>query len=225
MNTRDFSSPYLGPDKVPAFFEQIGNKIRYKKGEIIVSADDEMKDIYIILKGKAKQYAISKEGREKILFILEPGGMIGDLSISEKKETGFYVEAMESLELIKLTFKDLQEALYKYPEFNLYILSSLSKKAQNLVVQLEDNCFKDAETRVCEMLIKLAFYEGKMDTSSYTITFRTSQQFISDMVGINRITTVRIIKNLREMGLLDVKGSNYIINDISLLEMYAIKDC
>lgn len=225
MNSRDFNSPYLGPDKVPAFFEQIGTKVRYRKGETITFANEEIKDISIILKGKAKQYVMSEEGREKILFILEPGGIIGDLSISQPKEAGFFVEAMENLELIRLTFQDLQEALYKFPEYNLYILSSLSKKARNLVIQLEDNCFKDAETRVCEMLIKLAFYEGKMDPDSNTITFRTSQQFISDMVGINRITTVRIIKNLREMGLLDVKGSKYIINDISLLEMYAIKDC
>lgn len=211
--------------KVPAFFEQIGNKVHYNKGEVIVHATDPIKDIFIVLNGKLKQYVMSEEGREKILFILEQGDMIGDISLFEQSVAGFFVEAIENTELIHLTKAGLQEALQKYPEYNLFILSSLSKKAKNLVDQLEDTCFKDAETRVCDMLIKLAFYEGKMDQGSTRVTFRTSQQFISDMLGINRITTVKIIKNLRLMGLLDVKGSSYIINDLSLLQMYALKDC
>lgn len=214
-----------GSGKIPAFFEQVGNKVRYNKGEIIINAEDQIRDIYFLLQGKAKQYVMSEEGREKILFILEPGDILGDISMFEQREAGFYVEAVEDLELMHLTSSDLQEALRKYPEYNLYILSSLSKKARNLVNQLEDTCFKDAETRVCDLLIKLAFYEGKMDKEGTTITFRTSQQFISDMLGINRITTVKIIKSLRMMGLLDVKGNRYIINDLSLLEMYSLKDC
>lgn len=212
-------------DKVPAFFEQVGNKVQHNKGEILIQADDQIRDIYFLLKGKAKQYVMSEEGREKILFILQPGDIIGDISMFEQREAGFYVEAIENLDLLHLTLSDLQDALRKYPEFNLYILSSLSKKTRDLVDQLEDTCFKDAETRVCDLLIKLAFYEGKMDKESSIITFRTSQQFISDMLGINRITTVKIIKNLRMMGLLDVQGNKYIMNDISLLEMYALKDC
>ncbi|HHV64303.1 MAG TPA: Crp/Fnr family transcriptional regulator [Peptococcaceae bacterium] len=225
MDIIDPFSHFLDSGKVPAFFEQVGNKVRYNKNEIIIFADEQIKDIYFILKGKAKQYILSEEGRERILFILKPGDIIGDISMFEQREAGFYVEAIETIELIKLTFADLQESMRKYPEFNLFILSSLSKKARNLVNQLEDTCFKDAETRVCDLLIKLAFYEGKMDKDSPRITFRTSQQFISNMLGINRITTVKIIKNLRMMGLLDVQGNKYIINDLSLLQMYALKDC
>jgi len=224
MNATNLSQ-FLDSGKVPAFFEQIGKKVKFKKGEVIIFADEPIKDIYFILKGKAKQYILSEEGRERILFILKPGDIVGDISMFEQREAGFYVEAIENLDLIHLTLSDLQESMRKYPEFNLYILSSLSKKARNLVDQLEDTCFKDAETRVCDLLIKLAFYEGKMDKDSPRITFRTSQQFISDMLGLNRITTVKIIKNLRMMGLLDVKGTKYIINDLSLLEIYAIKDC
>lgn len=225
MPTSPDNFPFLGFGKVPTFFEHIGNKVHYNKGEVIIYPTDQIKDIFIVLKGKAKQYVMSEEGREKILFILEQGEIVGDISLFEQSEAGFYVEAIENAELIRLTLSDLNEALKKYPEYNLYILSSLSKKAKNLVNQLEDTCFKDAETRICDMLIKLAFYEGKMDKDSTRITFRTSQQFISDMLGINRITTVKIIKNLRLMGLLDVKGKSYIINDLSLLQMYALKDC
>lgn len=225
MNTINGFSKFPDSGKVPAFFEQVGNKLRYKKAEIIIFADDQIKDIYFILKGKAKQYILSEEGREKILFILKPGDIIGDISMFEQREAGFYVQAIETLDLIHLTLANLQESMRKYPEFNLYILSSLSKKARDLVNQLEDTCFKDAETRICDLLIQLAFYEGKMAKDSSRITFRTNQQFISDMLGINRITTVKIIKNLRMMGLIDVKGTEYAINDLSLLEMYAIKDC
>jgi CRP/FNR family transcriptional regulator len=225
MNPSLDDSASQGSGKAPAFFEQIGNKVHYNKGEVIVNATDPVKDIFIVLNGKVKQYVMSDEGREKILFILEQGDMIGDISLFEQNVAGFFVEAIENTDLIHLTKAGLKEALQKYPEYNLFILSSLSKKAKNLVDQLEDTCFKDAETRVCDMLIKLAFYEGKMEPGSTRVTFRTSQQFISDMLGINRITAVKIIKNLRLMGLLDVKGSSYIINDLTLLQMYALKDC
>ncbi|AFL98538.1 cAMP-binding protein [Desulfitobacterium dehalogenans ATCC 51507] len=225
MEAKPNHFPYIDSNRVPAFFQHVGKKIRYNQGEILIYADDQVEDVYFLLSGKAKQYVMSEEGREKILFILQSGDIVGDFSIFEKGETGFYVEAIEDLELLHLTLSDLQEALRKYPEFNLYILSSLSKKARNLVAQLEDTCFKDAETRVCDLLIELAFYEGKMDKDNPKITFRTSQQFISDMLGINRITTVKIIKNLKLMGLLDVRGNQYTINDLSLLQMYSLKDC
>lgn len=225
MDDRNVSSPFIAAGKVPAFFEQVGRKILYKKKETIVYADDRLDDIYIIIKGKAKKYVMSEEGREKILFILTPGCIMGGFSSPEAEKAGYFVEALENLELVYLTPFDLKEALRKYPEFSLYILSSINKQAKCLIDQVKDICFKDAETRVCNILIQLAFYQGKMDKNSQRIQFKTNQQLISDLAGINRITAVKIIKSLKEMGLLDVRGTRYTINDLSLLQMYAIKDC
>lgn len=219
MNTKPFRSS-TDSCGIPAFIKNIGNKVHYNKDEIIIDADDRIRDIYILLSGKAKQYIMSDKGREKILFILKPGDIIGDISLFEQSKAGFFVEAIQDLDLIHLTEYDLKEKMQKYPELNLYILSSLSRKAKYLVDQLENTCFKDAETRLCELLIQLAFYEGELDENCSRITLRTNQQFISDMLGINRITTVKIIKNLKLMGLLDVQGTRYIINNLSLLELY-----
>jgi|GEM_PF-5124229 len=43
MNTKPFNSSFSASEKVPAFFEYIGNKVHYNKGETFVDANDRIR--------------------------------------------------------------------------------------------------------------------------------------------------------------------------------------
>ena len=57
--------------KVDTFFKQFKKQI-FRKGEIIIRADDDTAGIYYITEGIVKKYAISHKGEELIVNLFKP---------------------------------------------------------------------------------------------------------------------------------------------------------
>lgn len=57
--------------KIDAFFTQFKYQ-KYKKGEILIRADDDPTGIFYLKKGTVKEYAISKKGDEVVVNIFKP---------------------------------------------------------------------------------------------------------------------------------------------------------
>ena len=57
--------------KVSNFFKKYKQQ-KYKKGEILIRADEDPSGIFYIIEGKVKEYAISKKGEEIIVNIFKP---------------------------------------------------------------------------------------------------------------------------------------------------------
>lgn len=208
---------------VPKCIKEFGEKMTYRKGDIVVYPGEYLDGIYFIDKGRVAYLTYSLEGQEKIFFIVEPGCVVAVNAISNKP-LNVFVKALEDVEVLlirKETFTNLLQTDYA---FTLYVIDSLCDKLFGLSRQMEEGTFYDAETRVCNIFIELAQCYGKKENNIIKLDFCINQQFISNIIGTNRVTTARILRKLKDLNLIEISEGQYIIKDLIRLKAYTKKN-
>src|SRR3989339_1416966 len=81
-----------------AFYKQFPLR-RYKKGEILIRADDDPPGIFCLTKGDVRQYIISKAGFELTLHILKPTSYFPMVWAINGTPNVYYFEALTPVEI------------------------------------------------------------------------------------------------------------------------------
>lgn len=74
--------------------------------------------------------------------------------------------------------------------------------------------------RICNLLEIFASYYGEEINGKIRISIRLSQQILSKLLCVNRITTVRIIKKMKELHLIEQINGYYWIVSLEALSEY-----
>lgn len=209
-----------GNELLARVFSKMGKPVIFSKGSVFLEAGEYVTGIYYVVRGKVDCYVISIDGRKKSVLIEGPGCTLSDMPVIDGGPQPVYYRALEEVYAIFIEKSELEVAFREYPELKETIVLSVCKKCRALSDQLMQMCFDDAEIRVCNILLKFAYHYGKKIDSDkcILINFDLSQQFISDLVGVNRTTTTRVVYNLKHNGLLKISEGKYIITDIFKLK-------
>ncbi len=70
------------------------------------------------------------------------------------------------------------------------------------------------------LLLNFAKAIGEQQEQKIKLKLRMTHQFISDLLGINRVTGVRILKKLKEMNLIEQSRHYFYITDPEGLKKY-----
>ena len=118
--------------------EAIDNDIIYnygkvfEKGEYIIREGEKSNDVYLILKGRIK---VSKSGKDenkiKILTILGPGEIIGEMSFFDSSVRSASCIADSKVIVVAFTAETFSEIYKVHPRWFEQILKSLSKRIIN----------------------------------------------------------------------------------------------
>lgn len=88
------------------FYKQFKTR-NYKKGEMLIRADDDPQGIFYLIKGYVRQYTISKTGYELTLHILEPGIFFPIVWAINGTPNIYYFEALTSVEVRRAPRSDV----------------------------------------------------------------------------------------------------------------------
>ncbi|AHF11406.1 Crp/Fnr family transcriptional regulator [Dehalobacter restrictus] len=213
---KDKYFPILSNDEinVRTYFEKNGDLRFLKKGETLSNPETPIEGIHYIIKGNVDVFFMSSDGRKKTIGIEIPGCLLGDVGTFEEELQPVYYKALTQLETCFISKSDVKILLDNYPCIRDYILRSLSSKVMMLVGQLSQSCFSNAETKVGKLLLQFAYYFGINSNQNELrlIHFPISQQFVSDLAGINRVTVAKILANFKEEGLIERVEGMYSIN-------------
>src|SRR5476649_553901 len=118
---KELQSKYGFPDeefpKLLAFFKEK----HFKKNEILFKAGDVVKHTYFVLKGCTRQYYVSDEGTERIIYFAEEGAFCGELmSFLHEIPTKLNLQALEDTDVIYLDLKNWETAITTIPAFTLW---------------------------------------------------------------------------------------------------------
>ncbi len=132
---KELQSKYGFPDeefpRLLAFFKEK----HFKKNEIMFKAGDVVKHTYFILKGCTRQYYLSPEGAERIIYFAEEGSFCGELnSFLHETPTNLNLQSLEETDVIYLDLKNWETAMTTIPALTLYHI----KNHQRLMVKLKE---------------------------------------------------------------------------------------
>ncbi len=184
----------------------------FEKGEMIYSAGDKRKRLYVIHKGKVKVTRISESGKEQIIRILGPGEFLGELSLFSVDPLTDNSEAIEKVNVCVIDGQHIKELMTKHPSISFKVMDELSKrlaKAENLI---ENISLRGAEKRLADMLISLGDDKGK-------VVLKMSKRDLASHLGMSQETLSRKLSHFQDLRLIKLSGQRQIL----LLDLQGLK--
>lgn len=202
--------------------ERIGELVSYPKNHVLVRADQMPTYCYVVKSGRVISYEYSSKGEERIYNFNEKNSVLLDANILFDKVSPVGFKTAMPSELIRIDKPTLLQAISDDPQLALDILESISNKFLSAMEQIRQNSHYNAAWRICNLLLIFAKYYGVPYDNKVLIQEKISQQLISSMLGINRITTVRAIKELKDMALIEQINGYYCIRDVDRLRKHQL---
>lgn len=211
-------------EKMRSFFLNIlakeGVLKKYKKGEIIDLEAQNTAYVAIVTKGRIKQSIYSSEGLEKILYMLEPGEIFGEISYLGGGTDMIVGGAMEDSEISIVFEERLNEYLEENPETYRYLSHSMARKFRITMLQIADLTFNDAIGRIADILVRLYYQQGINTRAGQVVDIPLTHENIAKLLGSSRITVTKGMNMLKQEGIIDSNNKKIIIKDIDRLSEY-----
>lgn len=175
---------------------------------------------YILAKGWVCSYKILRGGGRQIVGFQLPGDFIGLRSVLFRT-ADHSVEPIQKVEASEVKVKDLLGAFHTCPRLATAVLWAASSDEAIVVERLVSLGRRDAAERVAHLFLELGArlkLVGLASGNSYECP--VSQYHLADALGLSAIHINRVLRELREDGLLTFRGGIVTFDDLDkLLEL------
>lgn len=198
------------------FYKQF--KIRnYKKGEMLIRADDDPQGIFCLKKGYVRQYTISRTGFELTLHILRPITYFPMVWAVNGTPNVYYFEALTPVEVGRAPRDQVVDFIKDKPTIIFELLSELIEDYAETLTRVEHLVFSDAYRRVISVLLYIAKHFGGKSDKGIIIHHRFTQQDIATLVGVARETASNEMAKLEKKGLIKYVGHSILFESLDKL--------
>jgi len=182
-------------------------------GRDLVSQGQTRQAAYILARGWVCSYKIQSDGTRQIVDIQIPGDFLGLRSVLLRtSDHGF--EPITDIEAAEVLASDLTETLAAAPRLGLAILWAASRDEAMVVEHLVGIGRRDAPARVAHFLLELGArlaLVGMATRVGYDCPL--TQQQLADTIGLSAVHVNRVLRNLREDGMLTFRDGHVQFDD------------
>jgi CRP-like cAMP-binding protein len=204
--------------RVPAFsglderdlsqLAQATHTTKLRPQEELFHKGDEGTRLYVIVSGRCRVVATSVDGYDAQFTIMNPGEVIGEVTLFGGGERSATVTAVDECELLSLDRRDFLPLLRANPDVAIQLLEVLAQRLRRVSQQMEDNLFLGLPARLAKKLLSLAEQYGRPAEDGVRIDMRLSQSELGTMVGTSRESVNKQMRAWEEVGLVrSTRGS------------------
>ncbi len=190
----------------------------YKKGELLIRADDDPIGIFCLTKGYVRQYTISKTGFELTLHILRPISYFPMVWAVNGTPNVYFFEALTPVEVGRAPRDQVVNFIKDKPIIIFELLSELIEDYAESLTRIEHLVFSDAYRRVISVLLYIAKHFGEKDSKGIIVHHRFTQQDIATLVGVARETASNEMVKLEKKGLVKYVDHSMLFESIEKLD-------
>ncbi|TAK09294.1 MAG: cyclic nucleotide-binding domain-containing protein [Candidatus Manganitrophaceae bacterium] len=111
------------------------SRTSYKKGEVIVREGTPGKGLYVLITGRA-DVSVKKGGAERVVGVLLPADVFGEMSLIEARPRSGNVTAVEETECLYLDARIFLEKVASHPEILIGLLKTICLRLRQTVEEL-----------------------------------------------------------------------------------------
>ena len=175
-----------------------------KPGQVVFSQGDVADSLFYVQKGKIKLAVVSKQGKEAVVAILEPGAFLGEGCLAGQQIRMATASAMSECSIMRLEKASVVRVLLDEPGFaDLFLRYVLSRNIR-IEEDLVDQLFNSSEKRLARLLLLLANF-GKEGKPELIIT-QISQETLAEMIGTTRSRVKFFMNKFRKLGFIEYNG-------------------
>jgi CRP/FNR family transcriptional regulator, cyclic AMP receptor protein len=184
----------------------------YPRHSFMLRAGERSDALYIILSGRAKVVIDDGEGREVTLSTIGASEFFGEMSLIDEKPRSASVEALEACEVLYISKSAFMACLKGNFDAAMLMLKSVVSRLRDADRKIASLALMDVHGRVARLLMDVARQvngEWVVDTGS---------EEMARMVGASREMVSRVLKDMRESGLIRRDKRKIIVLDRESME-------
>ena len=194
----------------------------YRHNELIVAHGDTGRDVFFLLKGRARVTLFSEDGREVAYRDIDPGEIFGELGGIDGKARSASVVALGPTRSARLPGAAFREIVNGHPSFAWLLLEHLSAQLRRMTDRVyEFSTLVVRERLILELLRRAEEVEpvdGQVSISPAPTHFELAAKISTHREAVSREMSV-----LHKRGLIEKRGSRLMLHDLAALEALAVK--
>lgn len=191
--------PVIVPERFFADFRALGRVRRFRAGEDIFKQGDLATQLYLVTAGRVRVYALSRDGRETTLEVLEAGRVFGDSSFLAGAHRAVTIQAVTEAELVICQTERLVELCCRSQELMVLLFQHMAETCDYLTHQVVRLGHYDSRQRVADLLLWESASRGQVGPDD---VLPYSHEELAQSVSLNRVTVSRVLAELRDMGII-----------------------
>jgi CRP-like cAMP-binding protein len=188
------------------------------RGDVLFQRGDPSTGFYVVVYGQIKLALSSPQGVEKVVELFGPGQSFGEAVMFMGKPYPVYSQALADTLVLHITKSVVFSGIDNDPAFCRKMLAGLSIRLHRLIHYVESFSLRSSAQRVIGYLLQ--DLEEIKEGRDIHISFPANKNVIASNLNITPETFSRILHNLSNDGLIEVKGKDVCIRDIAKLRAY-----
>lgn len=192
--------------------------LQLEPGQRLFRRGDPPCGLYAVLEGMMRVGAVSRDGKEALLTLVEPPYWFGEISLFDGQPRTHDAYAEGPARLLQIPQAALLALLAREPGYWRDFALLMSQKLRLAFIALEEMSLLPAAPRLARRLLMMA--EGYGETGPRRV-LHLAQEQLALMLGLSRQTTNQILKDLEARGALRLTYGEIEISDLGTLRQAA----
>jgi len=208
----------LTDEQLEVFKEAVKTSL-HKKRDVIFVEGDPCPGFYVVKSGRVKLLKTSRDGKEQIIKILQPGELLGMETFYDGKRYGNTAMAMDDCEICFIEKRTFFDIIGRHPTIAKKIIIALSKELDNAYSKIGTMGLLNAKEKMAHLLYTLAKDYGSNENGRIKLNLSLSRLEIAELLGITQETAIRLLKSFKDDGIIEIKRKEIIIKSPAKLEL------
>ncbi|MDR1731447.1 MAG: Crp/Fnr family transcriptional regulator [Synergistaceae bacterium] len=200
--------------------ERLGSDSAVPKNFIVIEPGVVPDCCYVVKKGRVIVFDYTPHGEARVYDLMEERSLFLEANLLTNTPSYAYFKTTMPSELVCIGREALLLALREDPALMSGVIESIAYKFLSSVDQIKQSRSYTTTWKVCNLLLTFADRFGAPYDGKTLIREKISQRMISNFLGINRVTTVRIFKDLKDLNLIEQINGYYCIRDTTKLKQH-----
>ena len=199
---------------------EISREVTYAPQERIASLVRPLRDILIVLNGRAKLVAVTEEGVERILYVYRPCDVIGSrILLEESAEAGFEVIAMNEVQALAIPKTGFLTIAKEHPELLESITRVLLGRVDRLMSWMMAAMSDDASDRLSKLLLDFAKSDAPAPEEFVPLEHPLTHETMANIVGASRPHTSSVLAELERRDVVRRRRRDLLVRPSGLLSV------
>jgi CRP/FNR family transcriptional regulator, cyclic AMP receptor protein len=162
--------------------------------------------LFIVLQGRLQAFRADSYGRMRMLQILAPGEMIGELSLVDRAPRTATVAALTDAHVAILDHVSFEQLLEEQPRAAIELVRYFADRLRHANEAIADMALMDVKARVAKMILELAARFGTPHPQGVHVYHGLSQEDLARYVGASREMVNRALSDLQTRGVISLQA-------------------
>lgn len=185
----------------------------FRRRRVIYMPGDPGHSVFFVNSGRVKISRVTPDGKELTLAYRGPGEPFGELCLLDGGPREEMSEAVDSTLLTQIPREHLDRLINEHVTIAYVMTRILLESRRALERKMEDLVFKDVNSKLAELLLKLSKTHGVQDDRGTMVAIKMTHQEMANLIGSTRETVSLTLSQFKRKKLISTDSRKVIITD------------